>query len=215
MTEFLEQFVNALTRILGLAPVSRPTVTSTREMPSGLSWFQWSFSSSPKAQFWLGISKELQDQLSESAAQALAEATHALQPEISCICGGDSAPTDQRFWSITITVGDQTQTILLAFSEAALEVLNPSPGPLRMDLLGDVQLPVSISFGQSHLPLKDVIKLTTGSIIELNRTISEPVEVLVNNCVIARGEVVVVEGNFGVRIQHVVSRRDRLRSVED
>jgi flagellar motor switch protein FliN/FliY len=49
--------------------------------------------------------------------------------------------------------------------------------------------------------------------VELNRAVSEPVEVIVNNCVIARGEVVVVEGNYGVRIQQIVSRQDRLRSV--
>ena len=49
--------------------------------------------------------------------------------------------------------------------------------------------------------MKDVLKLTTGSIVELNRGVNEPVEVLVNHCLIARGEVVVVEGNYGVRIQ--------------
>jgi len=49
--------------------------------------------------------------------------------------------------------------------------------------------------------------------VELNRTLTEPVEVIVNNCVIARGEVVVVEGNFGVRIQQVVSRQERLRTL--
>jgi flagellar motor switch protein FliN/FliY len=59
-----------------------------------------------------------------------------------------------------------------------------------------------------------VIKLSTGSIIELNRTITEPVEVIVNNCVIARGEVVVIEGNYGVRIQQIVSRSERLKSVD-
>lgn len=94
----------------------------------------------------------------------------------------------------------------------------PSPAeprrPNRLDLLLDVELPVSVSFGQSELALKDVIKLTTGSIIELNRTVSEPVEVIVNNCVIARGEVVVVEGNFGVRIQQVISRQERLKSIQ-
>src|SRR5207253_131808 len=72
------------------------------------------------------------------------------------------------------------------------------------DLLLDVELPVSVSFGRAQVALKDLIKLTTGSIVELNRSITEPVEVIVNNCVIARGEVVVVEGNFGVRIQQVV-----------
>ena len=74
----------------------------------------------------------------------------------------------------------------------------PFPAPKNFDLLLDVEMPVTVSFGRAHMPLKDVLKLTTGSILELDRTISEPVEVIVNNCAIARGEVVVVEGNFGV-----------------
>ena len=82
-----------------------------------------------------------------------------------------------------------------------------------MDLLLDVDLSVSISFGRAELPMKDVLKLTTGSIVELNRSVNEPVEVLVNHCLIARGEVVVVEGNYGVRIQEIASRQDRLRSI--
>jgi flagellar motor switch protein FliN/FliY len=49
--------------------------------------------------------------------------------------------------------------------------------------------------------------------VELNRALSEPVEVIVNNCVIARGEVVVVEGNYGVRIKQVISRQERLRTL--
>ena len=82
-----------------------------------------------------------------------------------------------------------------------------------MDLLLDVDLPVTISFGKALLPMKDVLKLTTGSIVELNRCLNDPVEVLVNNCLIARGEVVVVEGNYGIRIQEIASRQDRLRSL--
>ncbi len=89
----------------------------------------------------------------------------------------------------------------------------PLPESRTFDLLLDVELPVSVSFGRAQVALKDLIKLTTGSIVELNRSISEPVEVIVNNCVIARGEVVVVEGNFGVRIQQVVSRQERLRTL--
>ncbi len=87
------------------------------------------------------------------------------------------------------------------------------PGSKTFDLLLDVELPVSVSFGRAQIPLKDVLKLTTGSIVELNRAISEPVEIIVNNCVIARGEVVVIEGNFGVRIQQVLSRQERLRTL--
>lgn len=90
----------------------------------------------------------------------------------------------------------------------------PHAAPNRMlDLLLDVELPVSISFGRTHLPLKETLKLTTGSIVELNRAVTEPVDVIVNNCVIARGEVVVIEGNYGVRIREIVSRQERLRNL--
>ncbi len=82
-----------------------------------------------------------------------------------------------------------------------------------LDLLLDVELPVSVSFGRTQMPLKEVLKLTSGSIVELNRTVSEPVEVIVNNCVIARGAVVMVDGNYGIRIQEIVSRQERLRTL--
>jgi flagellar motor switch protein FliN/FliY len=72
-----------------------------------------------------------------------------------------------------------------------------------------------VSFGRAQLPLQDVLKLSAGSIVELNRTISEPVELIVNNCVIALGEVVVVEGNYGVRIRQIASRENRLWTSSD
>ena len=101
---------------------------------------------------------------------------------------------------------------------AALPATETTPAlsarSVSMDLLLDVELPVSVSFGRAQLQLKDVLKLTTGSIIELNRSVSEPVEIIVNNCVIARGEVVVVEGNFGVRIRQVISRQERMRTLK-
>ncbi|NWF84594.1 MAG: flagellar motor switch protein FliN [Bryobacteraceae bacterium] len=82
-----------------------------------------------------------------------------------------------------------------------------------LDLLLEVELPVGVSFGRTQMRLKDAVKLSTGSIVELNRKISEPVEIIVNNCVIARGEVVVVEGNYGVRIKEIISREERLRTL--
>ena len=95
----------------------------------------------------------------------------------------------------------------------AIPLAGKPSSPGSIDLLLDVELPVSVSFGRAHLQLKDVIKLTCGSIVELNRSVSEPVDVMVNNCIIARGEVVVVEGNFGIRIKQVISRQDRLRTL--
>jgi flagellar motor switch protein FliN/FliY len=81
-----------------------------------------------------------------------------------------------------------------------------------LDLLLDVALPVCVSFGKTSLQIREVLKLNTGSIVELNRFVTDPVEVIVNDCVIARGEVVVIDGNYGVRISHLASREDRLRT---
>jgi flagellar motor switch protein FliN len=99
-------------------------------------------------------------------------------------------------------------------TSTATPAIASGPNPPTLDLLLDVELPVSISFGRTQLQLKDVMKLSSGSIVELNRGVSEPVEVIVNNCVIARGEVVVIEGNYGVRIDEIISAQERLRTLK-
>jgi flagellar motor switch protein FliN/FliY len=96
--------------------------------------------------------------------------------------------------------------------EARSSAARDSAVSRTFDLLLDVALPVAVSFGRTSLQIREVLKLNTGSIVELDRFISDPVEVIVNDCVIARGEVVVVDGNYGVRINQLSSREDRLRS---
>jgi flagellar motor switch protein FliN len=83
-----------------------------------------------------------------------------------------------------------------------------------LNFLLDVKLPLSISFGSAHLPLKDVLKLTIGSSVELNRVTGDPVEVIVNDRVIARGEVVEVNGNYGVRIKQIVGRGEGAQDAD-
>ena len=160
-----------------------------------------------------------------------------LRREVSCTEGRTApppAPGGLGSYKVEIDFGEVTVPLLAAFTPALTSVSTapqqpeapppveksapsapsgPGAKPSAVDLLLDVELPVSVSFGRAQLPLKDVIKLTTGSIVELNRAVTEPVEVIVNNCVIARGEVVVVEGNFGVRIKQVISRQERLRTL--
>jgi flagellar motor switch protein FliN/FliY len=82
-----------------------------------------------------------------------------------------------------------------------------------MNLLLDVELPIVVSFGETEMQLKDVLKLGVGSVIELGRSVNDPVTVTVNNKPIARGEVVMVDGNYGVRILQVESTADRIRSL--
>jgi flagellar motor switch protein FliN/FliY len=86
-------------------------------------------------------------------------------------------------------------------------------GNWNIDLLLDVELPVSVSFGHAEMPLKDVLKLGAGSVIELNKSVNDPVTIIINHKAIAKGEVVMVDGNYGVRILEVESTADRIRSL--
>jgi flagellar motor switch protein FliN len=81
-------------------------------------------------------------------------------------------------------------------------------------VLLDESVRVSVVFGRTSLPLERIVKLTKGSVLELGGSLRQPVEVVVNNRVIASGEVVVVEGNYGVRIHMVVSRQERLKASQ-
>ncbi len=156
--------------------------------------------------------------------------------EINCEGGGEAPPPPMPYASIETEVAQGSAplpALLLAVGSRLLDALEeparerqttevvpaaavsaPSHTARTLDLLMEVELPVSVSFGRAELLLKDVLKLTTGSIVELNRTVDEPVELIVNNCVIARGEVVVVEGNYGLRITHIISAQERLRTLK-
>jgi flagellar motor switch protein FliN/FliY len=78
-----------------------------------------------------------------------------------------------------------------------------------LDALLGVDLPVTISFGTTEMALAEVMKLTTGSIVQFDHLLNEPVNVVVNDCLVARGDVVVVDGNYGVRISEVLARTPR------
>jgi flagellar motor switch protein FliN/FliY len=73
-------------------------------------------------------------------------------------------------------------------------------------LLADVQVELAVELGRVKLPLRDLLSLAPGAVLELDRSADAPVDVLVNGCLVARGEVVVIDGEFGVRITAVVER---------
>ncbi|MFH1574221.1 MAG: FliM/FliN family flagellar motor switch protein [Acidobacteriota bacterium] len=83
----------------------------------------------------------------------------------------------------------------------------------NMDLILDVELGVVVLFGEVRMQLKDVLKLGVGSVIELDKGVNDAVSVIVNDKPIAAGEVVMVDGNYGVKLLHVESTADRIRSL--
>ncbi|MEZ4573317.1 MAG: flagellar motor switch protein FliN [Vampirovibrionales bacterium] len=91
----------------------------------------------------------------------------------------------------------------------------PAAGMLNgnLDLLLDVQLNLTVELGRSELSIKDVLELTRGSVIELNRVAGEAVDLFANGKMIAKGEVVVIEDNFGLRITSIVSPAERIKAL--
>ena len=83
----------------------------------------------------------------------------------------------------------------------------------NIDMLLDVDLKVTVELGRAHLKLRDVLSLSSGSVIELSRMTSEPVDILVNGALMATGEVVVVDDHFAVRINKLLDRVERFKRV--
>ena len=149
------------------------------------------------------------------------------QHEISATKGEETASPADVVWSVFSARYDESATwyIKACWAKALERAYEHKEAPDKVssvpkdstfsktfELLLDVALPVSVSFGRTLLQIREVLKLNSGSIVELNRFAADPVDVVVNDCVIARGEVVVVDGNYGVRITHLASKEDRLRS---
>jgi flagellar motor switch protein FliN/FliY len=86
-------------------------------------------------------------------------------------------------------------------------------GAGNLDLLLDVNLKVAVELGRARLKFRDVLNLTNGSVVELTKLTSEPVDILVNGSLLATGEVVVVDDHFAVRITKLLNRLERLKRV--
>jgi flagellar motor switch protein FliN/FliY len=91
------------------------------------------------------------------------------------------------------------------FSSLDQTTVEPGTPAASLDMLMDVMLKVSVELGRARLAVKDVLALQHGSVVELDRLAGEPVDVLVNDRLVARGEVVVIEDRFGIRITETVS----------
>jgi flagellar motor switch protein FliN len=83
----------------------------------------------------------------------------------------------------------------------------------NMQRLMDVEMNVTVRFGRTEMPLREIVRFGVGSMIELNRTVDEPVELLVNNTPFARGEVVVIDGYYGVRVTDIGTMEERSRTL--
>lgn len=86
-------------------------------------------------------------------------------------------------------------------------------GSKNLDFILDIPLRVSVELGRAKILVQDLLKLHKGSVMELNKLAGEPLEVLVNNRVVARGEVIVINEKFGIRLTDIVNHAERIREL--
>jgi len=85
--------------------------------------------------------------------------------------------------------------------------------PRPLDLILDIQVPVTIELGHTVLPIEDLLALRPGSILELDKLASEPIDLLIRDHVIAHGEIIVIDDTLGLRITHILDPADRVKPL--
>jgi flagellar motor switch protein FliN len=167
------------------------------------------------AQLWQGM-------ISQVAARALKAIGKSISFPVSIISvnivplPGKLAFTayELHFGDITarIAFSDQTQFVTEVKTQvnAGTETKTPTRG---VELLLDIELEASLRFGSKEMPLSDVLELGPGDVVQLERHVSDPVDLIVGDKIVARGEVVLVNGNFGLRVTEVAEPRKSLESI--
>lgn len=149
----------------------------------------------------------------------------ALLEQIAAVCNPSMhveqvpAPTGRPLLPYELRAGERRLTLaVVPFAAETAHVqqgVESQPAAQRagLDLLLDVELEASLRFGSREMPLHQAMKLGPGDVLELDRHISDPVDLLVGDKIVARGEVVLVNGNFGLRVTQVAAPQKRLESI--
>jgi flagellar motor switch protein FliN/FliY len=96
----------------------------------------------------------------------------------------------------------------------AVAVAAPAPSEANLEVILDVPVTLTLEVGRTRLPIRSLLQLSQGSIVELERAAGEPLDVFVNGTLIAHGEVVVVNEKFGIRLTDVISPAERIRKLK-
>ncbi len=171
---------------------------------------------------------KLLERITEAAAQKLAE-EHGLPVQFKTIPNPVQAASDG--FAYTVEIGDRSIPFFIidetremhvnrgsdrtrrSNSQAGEAFRESTAGAPGMDLLLDVELEASLRFGSREMPLSQVVELGPGDVVQLDRHISDPVDLVVGDKIVARGEVVLVNGNFGFRVTEVAEPRKRLENI--
>jgi flagellar motor switch protein FliN len=213
----IDAWLTRLGRVLAQDTGNQPVI---RRVPSNASDTEkdliWWVSDDPTSVF-IGVNAEDAETLRRTRQQVLAGegrdlATLAFSDLLNRSMGpGDVAPgappasAKREVYKVEFPTGQGINLFVAEIESDRHDTTN-------LDMLMDIELPISLRFGSTKMPLRDIAGLGSGSVIELDRSINDPVEVIVNGHVVARGEAVIVRGAYGVRISEISSRREHLLS---
>ena len=159
----------------------------------------------------------------EPATLQVVEDTDALPPDLAAqperlwLAQAEATGPDGLRVGFTLTVGSELAREIVAIAAesdeepAVAQPAQPEPAPSGIDLILDVTLPVAVELGRARIQIQDVLKLAPGSIVELDKSAGDPVDILINGRPIAKGEVVVIDENFGVRLTSIITATERIK----
>ena len=113
-------------------------------------------------------------------------------------------------------MADTKTDVLLADIEAKEQDLSPQDAlknKINADVLQNIPVTISIEVGRTAIKIRDLMRLTQGSVVELDRLAGEPLDLLVNNTLVAQGEVVLINERYGVRLTSVIPTADRVKNL--
>jgi len=194
-----EAWVAELRRVLteagGNEPLIRRAASDQSEMPSDILW--WRASSSPAVCIGVG-----------------AQDAQLLPLSLSDLLNSSWGPGEITDQSRTPSDGWEVWNAGFASGINVRFFVSPeiagNPVAPNLEMLMEIELPLVIRFGQTQMALRDIARLTPGSVIGFERDAHQPVELLINGHVVALGEAVTVKGSYGVRISEISSGRERL-----
>ena len=127
----------------------------------------------------------------------------------------NNEPKDDSLPEETLDNEEKSQDSSQEFSDIEVEEEEPAVQlDSKIELLYDLQLPVSIELGRTNMLIRNILRLGRGSVIEFDKLVSEPVDILINGKKVAEGEVVVIDKHFGIRITTLIDPSERIRSIE-
>ena len=158
----------------------------------------------------------------EAATLQVVEDTDALPPDLAAqperlwLAQAEATGPDGFRAGFMLTVGSELAREIVTIAAESdgpepAQSARPEHAPSGIDLILDVPLPVAVELGRARMQIQDVLKLAPGSIVELDKSAGDPVDILINGRPIAKGEVVVIDENFGVRLTSIITATERIK----